>query len=511
MAIPAPALGPRTTTDGVGRLVGWLDPTVPLFWSFVAVHVIAWTIVPAVAQRCVPYDTVEMLYWGHEWQWGYYKHPPLPAWIAECCWLLFGSVDWPIYLVSQVSVALCFVAAWLLAREVLAPWPALVSVMLLELCPFLNYTTPQWNNNGPTKPAWAFAILFLFLALTKRRWWCWPAAGAALGLAMLAKYDVALLVVTMIGFLVLHPAVRSFRTAAGAFAMLVAAGLVAAPHLAWLLDGDAPTLAYLRSRVPEARSWLNHITGPLGFLIAQIGTVIGMPLLVGTVFGWKWHLVAGDDRRRFARTYLLAMVLGPPTLALAASALTGMRMIALWGSPMWTFFGVLLMVAFEPAGTPAQYQQLARRCLAWGAILLMAFGLAKAFHGELKGEPRRVHYPGRALAKEINRRWSAVSSEPLTIIGGDAWLAGLAAFYDPNRPHVYPELQAAWAPWLDDQKLRRAGGMLVWQEATDDTVQGWLDRFPGTRIEPPIELPVPGVFRNLSVRIQTAIVPPAEP
>lgn len=511
MIIPAPSLGTRETSDGFGSFVGRIDPTVPLFWAFVAIHVTAWTIVPALAQRCIPYDTVEMFYWGREWQWGYYKHPPLPAWIAECCWLLFGSIDWPIYLVSQLSVALCFVAAWLLAREVLAPWPALVSVMLLELCPFLNYTTPQWNNNGPTKPAWAFAILFLFLALTRRRWWCWPAAGAALGLAMLAKYDVALLIVTMIGFLALHPAVRSFRVAAGAFAMLSAAGLVAAPHIVWLLDGDAPTLAYLSSRVPEARTWLNHITSPLGFLIAQIGAVIGMPLLVGTVFGWHWRLAAGDDRRHFARTYLLAMVLGPPTLALAASALTGMRMVALWGSPMWTFFGVLVMVAFEPAGTPAQFQQLARRCLAWGAILLVVFGVAKAFHGELKGEPRRVHYPGRALAGEINRRWAALSSKPLTIIGGDAWLAGVAAFYDPHRPHVYPDLQAAWAPWLNDEELRRAGGVLIWQEATDDTVQSWLDRFPGARVEPPIELPVPGIFRDLSVRIQMAVVPPAEP
>jgi hypothetical protein len=488
------------------------DPTVLLFWAFVALHVTAWTIVPALAQRCIPYDTVEMLYWGHEWQWGYFKHPPLPAWIAECCWLLFGSVDWPIYFVSQLSVGLCFVAAWLVAREVLSPWPALVSVMLLELCPFLNYTTPQWNNNGPTKPAWAFAILFLFLALTRRRWWCWPAAGVALGLAFLAKYDVALLVITMIGFLAFHPVGRSVRVAIGAIVMLLVAGLIATPHLVWLLDGDAPTLAYIRSRVPEVRTWQDHIIQPLFFLVSQLGAIVGIPLLVGTVFGWQWRMVTGDNRRRFATTYLAAMVLGPPLLAISASAFTGMRMIALWGSPMWTFFGVLLMVAFEPVGKPAQFQQLARRCVAWGALFLAAFGIAKAFHGELKGEPRRVHYPGRAVAAEIDRRWADVSQEPLTMIGGDAWLAGLAAFYHPNRPHVYPDLQAPWAPWTSDEQLRQSGGVLVWQEASPDTVQGWLDRFPEARIEPPIELPVPGVFRDLSVLMQMAVVPPhAEP
>ncbi|MCK4685380.1 MAG: glycosyltransferase family 39 protein, partial [Pirellulales bacterium] len=172
------------------------DPTIYFFGMFVILHVVGWTIVPALAQRSLPFDTIEMLYWGHEWQWGYYKHPPLPAWIAEGCWLLFGGADWPLYFCSQICVALCFIAAWRFAREILSPWPALVSVMLLELCPYLNFTTPQWNNNGPTKPAWAFAILFVYLALTRRRPWLWVGAGVSLGLAMLAKYDVLLLIVS---------------------------------------------------------------------------------------------------------------------------------------------------------------------------------------------------------------------------------------------------------------------------------------------------------------------------
>lgn len=491
------------------------DPTVPIFWAFVAAHVVAWTIVPAVTHRCLPFDTIEMLYWGHEWQWGYYKHPPLPAWLAEGCWLLFGNVDWPLYLTAQICVAVSFWAVWRLAREVLSPWAALVAVMLLEACPFLNYTTPQWNNNGPTKPLWALAILALSTALTRRRWWCWPAAGAALGLAMLAKYDVVLLGATMVGFLVLHPAARWAWKTPGPYLMLGVAGLVVLPHAAWFLAGDAPTIAYIRDKYvhagpPEARSWIRHLVHPLAFVASQTGAVIGMPLLVASVFRgrWRWREPAGGQR--FVRDFLMAMVLGPPLLATSASVVTGMLMIPVWGTPMWTFFGLLLLMVVEPIGTTADFRRLAGRCAVVGAVLVLFFGIAKTFHGEFSGRARRVQYPGRQFAAEINRRWGAACDRPLRIVGGDWWLAGVAAWYGPQRLHVYPELQASWAPWTSDADLRRDGGLLVWEGKMNDTVAAWLARFPEARVEPPIELSVPGIFRDLTVRIQAAIVPPED-
>jgi 4-amino-4-deoxy-L-arabinose transferase-like glycosyltransferase len=503
-----------TRPDGITASSGSpADPTVPLFWAFIVAHVVGWTVVPVIVQQCLPLDTIEMLSWGHEWQWGYYKHPPLPAWIAEGCRLLCGSADWPLYLVSQLCVALSFIAAWMLAREVLAPWPALVAVMLLELCPFLNYTTPQWNNNGPPKPAWAFAILWLFLALvkrdsTQRRWWFWPAAGAALGVAMLAKYDVVLLGATMVGFLVLHPAARWVWKTPGPFLMLAVAALIVSPHVAWLLAADAPTIAYIRSRVPEARNWTAHVVHPSFFLVAQALAVGGIPLLVATVFGWRWRLAPLDDDRRFARDYVAAMVFGPPLLAIAASAATGMKMIALWGSPMWTFFGVLVMLAFQPEGARSEYRRLALRCAACGVAVLVAFGVAKTFHGELTGRPRRIDYPGRLLADEVERRWDKVADVPLTIVAGDAWLAGVASFYGNDRPSVYPWLEPAWAPWTSDEALRRNGGVLLWQGQTNTAAGEWLARFPEAQVLPPLELPVPGVVRDLDVRVQVAIVPP---
>lgn len=483
------------------------DPTIPLFWAFLAVHVAAWTIVPALAQRCLPLDTVEMLYWGREWQWGYFKHPPLPAWIAELFRLAGGTADWPLYLASQVSVALTFVAAWLLARRMLPPGPALATVMLLEAFPFLSFTTPQWNNNGPPKAGWAWAVLLLHRGLTTRDPKAWAGAGAALGLALLAKYDALLLIAAMLAFLVLHPRARPAWRTAGPWLMLAAAAAVVAPHAAWLLAGDAPPLAYLRSRAPATRTLLDHLTGPLGFLAAQIAAVGGIPLLCGSVFGWRSRVAAATGDRRFDREFLLAMVLGPPCLALAAAFATGMRMVPVWGSPMWTFCGLLLWLLYEPPATAADLRRLMWRSAACGVAILAAFATAKIFHTELSGRVTRVQYPGRRMAAEIEDRWRAATAAPLRLVGGDWWLAGVAAHYHPGGPRVYPDLRPDWAPWTSDDDLRRQGGVIVWP-GMGPMPEEWRRRFPQAVVGPPLELPVPGFFRDLTVGLGVAIVPP---
>jgi len=489
---------------------GGADPTRPLFWAFVAAHVAGWTIVPAVAQRCLPLDTIEMVYAGREWQWGYHKHPPVPAWIAAACWHVFGSVDWPLYLVGQLCVAVCFWAAWRLARDVLPPWPALAAATLLEAYPFLNYTTPQWNNNGPTKPCWAVAILLVYFALTRRDWRCWLGAGLALGISLMSKYDAVVLIAAMLAFLVVSPAARWSLRTPGPALMLGTAGLVFAPHVAWAMSRDVPAVDYLGQQVAARRSWLSHVIHPLFFVGAQIGAVIGIPLLSATVFGWRWRPAQLDDRRRFARDYLAFVVLGPLLLALVPSAITGMRMVALWGSPMWTFLPLLLLLAFEPvAGTSVEgYRRLARRCVACGAVLLAAFGVAKVFHSETSGRLTRVQYPARELAREVDRRWAEVSPEPLRMIGGDWWTAGMAAAYGEHWPHVYPDLRPDWAPWTSDDAFRRSGGVILWPGSDPHGGAPFLERFPDAVIQEPIDLHAPGFFRDLSTRIGIAILPP---
>jgi len=488
------------------------DATIRLFWTFLAVHVAAWTLVPALTQPNAPLDTIEMLYWGHEWQWGYFKHPPLPAWIAEACWLACGSVEWPLYLASQCCVAACLWAAWQMARETLPPWPALAAAMILETNFYFTFVTPEFNNNLPAKAGWAMATLCGWRGLVRHDWRWWAAAGAALGLALLSKYDAALLVAALGGFLIVHPVARPAWRTAGPWTMLAVMGLVVAPHLAWLVAHGAPTLAYASSRAAPDGEWLDHVQNPLWFLIAQLPALGGAIAVTATVVRPGWLGGLNDDRRLLHRDYLVATVLGPPLLAAAAAALTGVELQTMWGAAMWTHAGVLLLVAFATVDEERSFRRIVTWCAVAGCVMLAAFTIRMVGHAALTGRPARVHFPGRELAGAVVERWREVSDEPLEVVGGDWWAAGNAAFYGPDRPDVFPDLRAEWAPWTDDETLRTAGGVIIWpldDEGCGDKVEAWLRRFPDARHAKPIELAPRTYPATRLVSYGVAVVPPA--
>ena len=53
-----------------------------------ALHVVIWTALPALLSHNLQLDLVEDLALGREWQLGYWKHPPLPWWVADAIYRL---------------------------------------------------------------------------------------------------------------------------------------------------------------------------------------------------------------------------------------------------------------------------------------------------------------------------------------------------------------------------------------------------------------------------------------
>src|ERR1700733_9015151 len=83
-----------------------------------------WTVVPWHFSWSLPLDVVsDGLAWGHEWQWGYYKHPPLPSWVVELSFEALGNIG-P-YLLSQAAIATTYIFVFLLGCTFLpARWAA---------------------------------------------------------------------------------------------------------------------------------------------------------------------------------------------------------------------------------------------------------------------------------------------------------------------------------------------------------------------------------------------------
>ena len=60
-----------------------------IFYIFLTIHLLIWTLVPALSNSNLPLDTIEALAWGSNLEWGFNKHPPASAFFAEVFYLIF--------------------------------------------------------------------------------------------------------------------------------------------------------------------------------------------------------------------------------------------------------------------------------------------------------------------------------------------------------------------------------------------------------------------------------------
>ena len=79
-----------------------------LFYIFLCLHLVLWTVVPTFVNQNLPLDTIEALAWGSNLDWGFNKHPPLSAFIVEIFYQIFGNQDWAYYFLSQLFVCFSF-------------------------------------------------------------------------------------------------------------------------------------------------------------------------------------------------------------------------------------------------------------------------------------------------------------------------------------------------------------------------------------------------------------------
>src|SRR5436309_2960589 len=128
-------------------LIRWIERRPgTAFASFLALHFAVWTVLPALLYANLPLDLIEALVYGREWQLGYDKLPPLPWWLAEAAWRLFGP-DVFYYALAQIAVLTAFIFVFLMARPLVGATGALVAVLIIDGLHFFTFTAPKFNHD----------------------------------------------------------------------------------------------------------------------------------------------------------------------------------------------------------------------------------------------------------------------------------------------------------------------------------------------------------------------------
>jgi hypothetical protein len=174
---------------------------VAAFCVFAALHLVVWAALPAALYPNLPLDLIEALIYGREWQLGYDKLPPLPWWMVEVVYRLFGP-DLFYYALAQVVVVVTFAAVWALARPLVGTVGALVALLILDGLHYVNFTAAKFNHDVIQLPFWALAGYAYWAALKQGRMLHWVLLGVSVGLALWAKYFVIVLALPLALFVV---------------------------------------------------------------------------------------------------------------------------------------------------------------------------------------------------------------------------------------------------------------------------------------------------------------------
>ena len=492
-----------------------------LFWAFLGLHVVLWTLLPSLINANLPLDVIEGFAWGRQWDWGYPKHPPLTRWMGYLGAQLSGHGDWAQYLLSQLCVAAAFWAVWRLARSVLDSAPALLAVLLLEGVYFHNYTTPEFNPNVILLALWSFSVLCFWRAHATGSVIWWLLLGVVACLGFWSKYFMALLLVPMGLLLLFDPVFRRHLATPGPYLAAAVCVLGLAPHLVWMIETDFATLGYAVDRAAKGDpSWRDHLVHPIRFLVDQLPVVLPAALML-CAFGRPRPSPAGSAEEAWRRM-LLVLTLGPFLLLFCLSLATGWRLRTMWAAPLFVLIGPVLVMWWRPRMTVAA---LRRFVAVFGFLFLLAplayiavFSLGSAVTDEAK----RTQFPGRALAERIDREWQARFGTASPVIIAEHWYGGNAIYYaqaeSPLREALfYVGSDDRLTPWVDDRSVREHGAVAIWRYGYEDAEQ--VDRLPtiltdckerfGTcEYQPPFALDWQTLFPVPRILIGWAIIPP---
>src|SRR5499427_93213 len=337
------------------------------FWLLAAAHAAIWTILPFALYPNLPLDIIEALTYGREWQIGFDKLPPLPWWLVEVAYRAFDS-DIAYYALGQLSVLTAFAAVWAVMLRIAAPPAAAASILIIDGLHFFNFTSPKFNHDVIQLPFWALAGLSFHGALRTGRLVHWAVLGVALGLAFWAKYFVVVLGVPLLLFMLIDPRARRCLATPGPYLAVAISLAIMSPHLTWLYQNDWLPLNYAATRAKATNGFIDHFAQPALFAVAQLfwllpTIIIALPLLRRP---YERDATPADD---YDRRILALLAFGPAVTLIAASALSGRGLVAMWGYPLWLFLGPWLVVSVS--------SRIDRASLAWVAGV---WGTVTAFY-----------------------------------------------------------------------------------------------------------------------------------
>lgn len=428
-----------------------------------AAHVVTWTLYGALGLRGgVHEDMLEAWVWGKELQFGYFKHPPVFAWVAGVWFRLMPLADWSFYLLAALNSALGLYAIWLLAGLFVDGSRRLTCVLIAMLTPLYGVLALKFNANSMLLASWPLATWFFVRTIRERRVLDSIGLGVFCALALLTKYYSALLLIAFFVVAVLHPSRRAYWRSLSPYLAGATFLALIAPHVWWLIGTNALTFGYAGTKIgfdlKQTLSW-TAVTAlaPLLFFAPATALLLGF-----RAERWRmaWAAVrAWASDPTHSRLALLALA---PFLLTLGWGLGGVKVSVSYTIPIFFLLPVLIVVVLDKHITP----QVERRLVRVAGALMLGVALLSPLLGYVRfiTDTRAAIEPREEVAVEMTRLWRQKFGQPLRLVAGSTAFASAVPFYSPDHPSQFIGFSEKNAPWVTPERLAREGLLIICEQ-----------------------------------------------
>jgi hypothetical protein len=283
-------------------------------------------------------DEAQYWRWSRTLDFGYYSKPPLIAWVIALSTAVFGDAEWAIRFFSPVLHGATAFFLFLLSRRIfdaaIGAWAAAIYLLM----PGVWLSSTLMSTDVVLLPAWAASLYFLWRMRDSPTLANAAMAGAAIGLAMLAKY-AALYLLAGAGLAAIFDKEMRKAVLSPAGAVLVLGSLVVlSPNLIWNALNNFATVSHTADNANLSQAGFNplHVFSFLGDQMAVFGPIMVLVLLGGFAF-----IVGRRDKATFVReAWLLCFIV--PVLAVILGQEIMSRAHANWAAAAYPASSVLV-------------------------------------------------------------------------------------------------------------------------------------------------------------------------
>jgi 4-amino-4-deoxy-L-arabinose transferase-like glycosyltransferase len=402
-------------------------------------------------------DMLEAWSWGQQFDLGYYKHPPLFAWVVGLWLRIFPHTDLSLYTLSAFNIGLALAGIWRISGLLLKKYARVPAISLLLFAPSYHYFATNFNANTIQLSIWAWAAFFFLRSLRTNSWKDGVWFGALGACALLSKYYSILFLGSCFVSALLHPHRPTYFRSPAPYVAVATCAVLFAPHAWWVWESGWSTINYALGKTTKP-VWFNMYSAITAGVVGVVSNAASTVVLLAAL-GWRWPALF----RRLLRSvtapnnlWLSVLALGPLFLTLLVGILGLVKIDPKFLIPTVYLLPLLVSRVLGGTMTVVRVDQISR----WAALFLLVGILVVApavayasvafhFNDRLRVSPQ--------VAKVATNAWHERMSRPLRIATGTEAYSLALPFYSPDGPAEFTHYSFAQAPWITAERISREG------------------------------------------------------